>query len=198
MSLKRVFLLLIFALSLRAETIPQALYQKLKELHYPPTTHLLVVSLSDQTLSHYKMGKLVRRYPVSTARNGPGAREGSEQTPLGLHLVGEKYGANAPLRTIFRSRVNTKEVWEPGTSEKENLVLTRILTLDGLEEGINRGRDPEGFLVDSRERYVYIHGTNHEKELGKPTSLGCVRMGNADIAELYSHVPEGSLVWLTK
>ncbi len=39
-----------------------------------------------------------------------------------------------------------------------------------------------------------IHGTVEPKELGKQVTQGCVRLGNADVEELYSIIPVGTEV----
>jgi UDP-N-acetylmuramate--alanine ligase len=91
-------------------------------------------------------------------------------------------------RTVFSSRAPTGEVWR-GEPRSEDLILTRILTLEGLEEGVNRGPGK-----DSLERYIYIHGTNHPEDLGKAVSHGCVRMAGADLIRLFARVREGDPV----
>ncbi len=160
------------------------------------TDVVLVVDVSRQRLAWYRNGKLVKTYPVSTAEKGVGNRDGSLQTPLGLHVVREKIGDQAPLAAIFRSRKPTGEIAAIETRPRhldEDLVTTRILWLGGLEPGVNQGGD-----VDSYQRYIYIHGTPEEGLIGRPASHGCVRMKNRDVAELYSQVPEGALVWIVE
>lgn len=111
-------------------------------------------------------------------------------TPPGLHRVEEKIGHNAQPWTIFRSRENTGEIWRPGMDD-ENQILSRILRLRGLEEGINAGAG-----IDSYERYIYIHGTNHEEKIGTPMSHGCVCMKNDDIIRMFDIIEEGTLVYI--
>jgi lipoprotein-anchoring transpeptidase ErfK/SrfK len=109
-------------------------------------------------------------------------------TPPGVHRVKEKYGHGVPVGRVFRDRLDTGDTWtigEPG----DNLILTRILRLEGLEDGINRGPG-----IDSYERYIYIHGTNNETSIGSPASHGCVCMTNKDVIELFDAVPEGTIV----
>lgn len=179
-----------------SQTIPIDLYQTLKKLHYRPTSSIIVVSIDKQTLYLFKEGSLVKSYLIASAKNGVGQEEGSEKTPYGLHLIGSKYGFLAQPFTIFRSRKDTGKIWKPGTYLGEDLVLTRILCLEGLQEGINQGFDKSGKNVDSCKRYIYIHGTNHEADLGTPSSKGCIRMKNDDVIELFDEVKEGSLVWI--
>ncbi|HMD68163.1 MAG TPA: L,D-transpeptidase [Chitinivibrionales bacterium] len=148
----------------------------------------LFVDISKQRLYRLADGVAVKEYPVSTSRFGVGNADGSLMTPAGVHRVKEKYGHGAPVGRVFRDRFDTGETWTVGVPG-ENLILTRILRLEGCEDGINRG---EG--IDSYERYIYIHGTNNEKSVGAPASHGCVCMKNADIVELFEYVPEGMLV----
>src|SRR5262249_9656658 len=124
----------------------------------------------------------------STAANGIGGQEGSNRTPPGWHRIHSKIGAGAESGTVFESREPTGRVWR-GENEAADLILTRILRLDGLEAGVNRGSG-----CDSLERYIYIHGTNHEDTLGRPGSHGCVRMANADVIELFDRIREGDPV----
>lgn len=192
-----LFILFLVHAHLYSQTIPVDLYQTLKNLHYPPTHWILVVSVKKQTLYLFKEGKLVNQYIIATAKNGTGQQEGSEKTPLGLHCIASKYGSKARPHTIFRSRKDTGRICSANSRPNEDLVVTRILCLDGLEEGINSGIDASGCNVDSGRRFIYIHGTNHEEDLGSPTSKGCIRMSSKDIIELFDKVPEGSLVWIS-
>jgi hypothetical protein len=135
---------------------------------------------------------LIRQYPVSTATNGPGEHSGSYCTPRGRHRVAEKIGAGAPLYAAFKSRQPTGEIWTPELDAQHpgrDWILTRILWLEGLEPGRNKGGS-----VDSHARYIYIHGTNEEHKLGKPASHGCIRMRNADVVELFDRVEVGTEV----
>lgn len=148
----------------------------------------LAVDISSQQLLHIVNSTVRHQYLVSTARNGIGNREGSNQTPPGIHRIVEKIGTDAPAGAIFRDRLNTGEIWHPGLTE-ENLILSRILRLKGLEEGLNTGPG-----IDSWERYIYIHGTNQEKSVGTPISHGCICMKNSDIITLFDMIEEDTLV----
>ena len=110
------------------------------------------------------------------------------RTPPGWHRIHARIGEGAPSGAVFVSREATGDRWK-GEPEAADLILTRILTLEGLEDGVNRGPGH-----DSLERYIYIHGTNHEEELGRPASHGCVRMGNADVIDLFARVAVGDPV----
>jgi lipoprotein-anchoring transpeptidase ErfK/SrfK len=151
------------------------------------------ISLADQRLSLFGPdGACIRRYPVSTALNGPGEVMDSGCTPRGLHTVRARIGAGAPVGTVFRGRRPTGEIWSPELAARHpqrDWILSRILWLSGCEPGRNRlGR------VDSMRRYIYIHGTADDQPLGKALSHGCVRMRNRDVIELFELVPAGTPV----
>jgi L,D-transpeptidase YbiS len=135
---------------------------------------------------------LIREYPVSTSKNGLGEHSGSYCTPRGRHRIAEKIGEDQPMYAIFKARVPTGEIWSPAMNAEfpeQDWILTRILWLDGMEAGVNRGG-----AVDTHKRYIYIHGTSEEHHIGKPASHGCIRMRNGDIAELFDLVDEGTEV----
>jgi len=127
-----------------------------------------------------------RIYAVSTAKNGPGEKNGSFCTPRGRHIVRAKIGAGQPVNTVFVRRRPTGELWSPELHARypgRDWMLTRLLWLSGCEPGKNRLRD-----VDTMRRYIYIHGAPDTAEMGKPGSIGCIRMRNADIVELFERV----------
>ncbi len=135
---------------------------------------------------------MVREYTVSTAANGPGERRGSHCTPRGRHVVRAKIGAGAAPNSVFVGRRPTGEVWSPDLAAQHpgrDWILTRILWLSGCERGFNRLGE-----VDTMRRYIYIHGSPDTVPMGVPGSIGCVRMRNADIVELFDLVPAGTLV----
>ena len=127
---------------------------------------------------------------MSTARAGIGGEEGSFRTPPGWHRIHARIGEDAAPGTVFVSREPTGETW-CGEARDDDLILTRILTLDGLEDGVNRGPG-----CDSLARYIYLHGTNQEHLLGRPVSHGCVRLSNDDVRELFERVREGDFVFV--
>ncbi len=132
-------------------------------------------------------GAVLRRYPVSTAANGPGEECGSYRTPRGRHIVRAKIGADQPPGAVFKGRRPTGEVYTPELGEAEperDWILSRILWLSGKEPGFNRLGNR-----DSMRRYIYIHGTPDETFEQAPRSHGCVRMRNADLVELFDLVP---------
>ncbi len=135
---------------------------------------------------------LLRQYPVSCATNGAGEHDGSYCTPRGRHRIAEKIGAGVPLFSAFKSRQPTGEIWTPeldAGNPGRDWILTRILWLDGLEPGKNKGG-----TVDTHGRYIYIHGTHEEHRIGTPASHGCIRMRNTDVAELFDLVGVGTEV----
>jgi len=150
------------------------------------------ISVPEQSLALLEDGQVLKRYPVSTSRNGSGEREGSFCTPRGEHIVRAKIGAGQPMKAVFVERRPTGEIWTPELSERfpeRDWILTRILWLSGREPGKNRLGE-----VDTMRRYIYIHGSPDTAEMGKPGSIGCIRMRNADIAELFELVPPYSPV----
>ena len=151
-------------------------------------SRLLLVDVERQRLSVISEGRPVADYPVSTAAAGVGGENGSGRTPPGWHRVRARIGSGEPVGRVFESRLPTREVWA-GDPRDDDLILTRVLTLEGLEDSVNRGPGR-----DSLERYIYIHGTNHPEQLGRPASHGCVRMANADIIRLFDQVLEGDAV----
>ncbi len=158
----------------------------MREGNKPEGRYILVV-VNQQRLYLMEKNHSIRSYPISTSRFGVGFRRDSFKTPLGIHRVYRKIGEGVPLGGIFVGREFTGEVIAfPSAGD---LITTRILWLEGLEEGKNRGGE-----VDTKERFIYIHGTPEEYLLGKPASKGCIRMGNRDIAELFDMVEEGTPV----
>ena len=146
------------------------------------------ISLPQQTLElHDAHGALLRRYPVSTASNGPGEHSGSGCTPRGRHLVRAKVGAGETANTVFVGRRPTGEVWSPQLATRfpgRDWILSRILWLSGREPGCNRLGE-----VDTMRRYIYLHGSPDGSVTGVPGSHGCVRLRNDDIIELFDLVP---------
>jgi len=158
-----------------------------------PANQLLFVRIDTQSMQLYRGGELVRAYAVSTSVKPPSNVRGSMGTPLGLHAIAEKIGQDQPPGMVFRSRTPTGRHYNELSEEENrtNFVTTRILWLQGLELGANRSGD-----VDSHDRHIYIHGTNHEERIGTPQSAGCILMRNVEIAELYEEVRVGDHVWI--
>lgn len=154
------------------------------------------ISIPDQTLRLLSDdGKELGRYSVSTSRHGAGEEEGSFRTPRGEHIVRAKIGAGQPANTVFRGRRPTGEIWTPELGERfpgRDWILTRILWLSGREVGKNRLGN-----VDTMRRYIYIHGSPDSVPMGTPGSIGCIRMRNRDIVELFDRVPAGTPVGIS-
>lgn len=146
---------------------------------------LVVADPFRQRLGLLVNGELKLNAPISTATNGLGCEEGSFRTPVGWHRVAARIGEGEETGTIFRGRIPTGEVWR-GEPRKEDLILTRVLTLAGLELDVNHGPG-----VDSLERFIYLHGTNQEERLGQAVSHGCVRLSNEDVIGLFDLLREG-------
>ncbi|HEY2800012.1 MAG TPA: L,D-transpeptidase [Chthoniobacterales bacterium] len=142
----------------------------------------LHVSVRDQRLDLRAGERLLASYPVSTSRFGLGFEEGSKKTPSGRFRISEKIGAGSPPGTVFRGRVPLAP--NDPLPETEDLILSRILWLDGIE--------PQN--ANTHDRFIYIHGTNHEDDIGRPGSHGCVRMKSADLIALFEQIPLGAEV----
>ena len=159
----------------------------------PNPSRAIRISLGEQQLVLLDAaGVTLRRYLVSTAARGAGERQGSHCTPRGRHVVRARIGSGAAFNTVFVGRRPTGEIWTPelaGRNPGRDWILTRILWLSGCEPGFNRLGD-----VDTMRRFIYIHGTPDPVELGVPGSIGCIRMRNRDLVELFDLVPAGTPV----
>jgi lipoprotein-anchoring transpeptidase ErfK/SrfK len=150
------------------------------------------ISIADQALALYDDGRLLKRYPVSTAKNGAGEKNGSFRTPRGRHIIRARIGKDAPPDTVFVKRRPTGEIFTPELDARfpgRDWMLTRILWLSGCEPGFNRLGD-----VDTMRRYIYIHGSPDSRTMGAPGSIGCIRMHNPDVVELFELVEAGTPV----
>ena len=152
----------------------------------------LRVSLAAQTLALVRGAAVVKTYRVSTSKHGAGEMNGSFKTPRGRHVVRAKIGAGAPLNAVFRGRRLTGEIYSAELERAHphrDWILTRILWLSGTEIGRNRLGS-----VDTMRRYIYIHGAPDTEPMGIPGSIGCIRMTNGDVAELFELVSAGTVV----
>lgn len=150
------------------------------------------VSIQQQLLTLTDEQGKCQEYRISTAANGVGEQNGSECTPRGLHQVSEKFGENAPINSVFVGRRETGEIYSPALRTQfpqRDWILTRILWLEGCEPGRNQGGE-----CDTKARYIYLHGSPDDVEMGTPGSHGCIRMRNIEIIELYAKVPVGTTV----
>lgn len=168
--------------------------EKCAAMSTAPTNPMIGVSIAKQRLCLWdSRGRLAKTFDVSTSKRPPSCLENSLGTPLGLHAVAVKIGGDEPPGTVFKSRVPVARRPEElsAATQAGNLITSRILRLRGLEPGKNAGPG-----VDSFQRYIYIHGTNHEARIGTPFSGGCIEMRNADVISLFDHVVNGTLVWV--
>lgn len=143
----------------------------------------LEISIDEQLLRVIRNGETVHAFPISSAARGVGCVEGSLRTPTGRFRIAEKIGNGEPPGTIFVGR-KPNGIWQPGDTTEGDLILTRILWLDGLDA--DNG--------NTFARFIYIHGTNQEHLLGTPASHGCIRMSNTDVIKLFGLVETGTLV----
>jgi len=173
---------------------------RIRRLGLRPSPYLLVVSVARQRLSLFRRNsprthqswvgnyRWVREYVISTSRFGTGQVEGSNRTPLGLHRIARKIGAGQPIGTVFKSRLPVGLTWD---DRSDAAIVHRILWLEGLEPGFNRGGS-----VDTFRRYIYIHGFGDETTLGRPQSHGCIHLAAVDLMPLFDRLAEGTLVWI--
>lgn len=181
---------------------PGALQRTMLKLGVRRTRFVLSVSIADQSMdvfekssrrtrgSDFTAYEFRRRFVVSTSRFGIGQVINSNRTPLGLHRIARKIGGGHPVGTIFKAR---KPIGRVSKANPKGDIVHRILWLDGLEPGKNRGG-----RVDTFSRYIYIHGYWDESTLGRPKSMGCIHLSAADLIPLYDQVPVGTLVWIAR
>lgn len=161
---------------------------------YKSLEDLIYVDISSQTLSYIVKGTVSKKYNISSSYYGTGSEANSLKTPLGKHEIYKKIGNELPINAILKGRVwngAIADIIEGPIDTDYDHVTSRILWLDGLEEGKNKGNG-----VDSRNRYIYIHGTAEEGLIGKPASDGCIRMYNNEVIELFELVSEKTQVWI--
>ncbi len=175
---------------------PMEFKQALEKLHsrfgLKNDEFAIIIDISEQQLLLVKNETVVKSYPISSSVYGIGNKAGSNQTPLGTHTISHKIGDGAEIGTVFKSRINTgkiAQIYQDRTDVEDDLVTTRIMWLQGMEPGINKGKG-----IDSHARYIYIHGTPEEGLIGEPASHGCIRMKNQDVVELFNLVPQGTFV----
>ena len=182
--------------------LPRAFARAVRRQAVRPTRFVLAVSVAAQRMVVFErareqgaMGRFPRydfrrRLLVSTSRFGTGQVIDSNRTPLGLHRIAVKAGGGHPIGTVFKSRQPIGYTWQ---GLPAGGIVHRILWLEGLEAGFNRGGD-----VDTFRRYIYIHGFGDESTLGRPQSCGCVHLAGKDLLPLFDLLPVGTLVWLAE
>jgi lipoprotein-anchoring transpeptidase ErfK/SrfK len=156
----------------------------------------LWVGIAAQRLYLIDNGIIIKSYPISTARNGPGELQGSNCTPRGWHVIRAKIGAGLPPGSVLVGRRPTGEIYNAQLAKyhpERDWILSRILWLSGLEIGVNRLGQ-----VDTFRRFIYLHGSPDHLIDGKPRSCGCIRMRNADIIELFDRVIPGTKVYISE
>jgi hypothetical protein len=182
--------------ALEAIQLPIEFGRAVQRTSTPWSEHALWVSIHQQQMFHFRAEPdsrvpqyvLNRNFLISTSRFGIGQVEGSNCTPLGLHRIADKIGAGWPTGTVFKAREPIGFTWKGMEDAK---ITTRILWLEGLEAGLNRGGN-----VDSYKRYIYIHGTGDETTIGRPASCGCIHLASNDLVPLFNQVPSGTMVWI--
>ena len=155
----------------------------------------IYIGVNRQKLYHVKKGSLLKIYDVSTALNGAGNDAQSFKTPIGLHEIHEKIGNDLPIGALFKHKHFTGDILQISADtvpldSVSDAITTRIMTLKGLENGVNFGSSK----YDTKYRGIYIHGTNEEELIGKPASHGCIRMRNIEIIELFNAINIGCIV----
>lgn len=160
-----------------------------------PTAQWLMVSIPTQTMALIREDRVVRRFRISSSKNPPSCLEDSFGTPTGLHRIGDKIGAGEPEGMVFKGRKPTGKHFTEyqGEEANRNLITSRILRLRGMERGKNAGPG-----CDSYDRYIYIHGTNHEARIGQPFSGGCIEMHNHEMIDLFETLACGDWVWISE
>jgi hypothetical protein len=178
----------------------EACLQRCRDLGIAPTRYIFVTSVAAQTARLFEQRGSdgaqatdapylpIKEYVISTSKFGIGQVAGSNQTPLGLHRIAEKIGEGCEPGTVFKGR---KVIGHLRDGLPLESITTRILWLEGLEEGFNRGGN-----VDTHSRYVYIHGFGDQESLGTPTSHGCIHLADVDLIPFYDLLPSGTLVWI--
>ncbi len=158
--------------------------------------NIVYIDVSQQMLSVQEGAKTLFTAPISTAKNGVGERNGSEQTPRGWHYIRAKIGGDAVEGSVFVGRRKTSELYSEELSRlhpERDWILSRILWLSGLEPGFNRLGE-----VDTMRRYIYIHGCPDSFKMGAADSHGCIRMGNTDVIQLFAMLDVGTKVLITE
>ena len=182
--------------------LPRAIVHCVRQYAIQPSRFILTASVGSQSMCLFERAQAIsgsgvfpryefrKRYRISTSAYGIGQVMHSNQTPLGLHRVARKIGGGQPIGTVFRSRQAVGFTWQ---GQPQAPIVHRILWLEGLEPGFNRGGN-----VDTFNRYIYIHGFSDEKTLGRPQSHGCIHLAGNELMPLFDLLPVGTLVWIAE
>lgn len=185
----------------RFNGLPRAVALACRRWDILPSQRVFVVSVLEQAMAVWdrtsrrsgcgplSLYRQTARLRVSTSRYGIGQREGSNRTPLGLHRIARKIGEGWPVGAVWKHRRHRGWTWQ-GLPEAP--IAHRILWLEGLEPGLNRGSDRDSF-----QRYIYLHGVGNERTLGRPASHGCIHLAANDLIPLCTQTAEGALVWIS-
>ncbi len=192
MSKKFKFILIMFFSIIGSNRAQDLIIKEVEDYISEDFQEILFISIKNQKLYHIKNQKIITKYIISSSKYGTGNKQESNKTPLGLHKIKNKYGEKTPDNGIMIGRMFTgkiADIYNDKTKSKTDDITSRILWLEGVESGKNKGAG-----IDSYERYIYIHGTSEEGLLGTPSSHGCIRMKNKDIINLYKIIEVGTLV----
>lgn len=178
--------------------LPPAFRRACTRLGVEPSRYVFTVRIAAQRAALFELqqgkarcvARLVQEFVCSTSKFGIGQIAGSNCTPLGLHRIAEKHGAGAEPGTVFKGR---KPIGHLRDGLPLESITTRILWLDGLDPGFNRGGN-----VDTFARYIYLHGFGDQASLGQPASHGCIHLADADLVPLFDLLPVGTLVWIAE
>ena len=186
-----ILLLLLISISLKSQTniITTINNYMIGHSNYD---ELLYISITDQKLYHVLSQEIIKTYNISSSKYGEGNTANSNKTPLGVHIIKEKYGEKTPVNGRMIGRIfygDIADIYLDTTTSKTDDITSRILWLEGTEQGKNKGNG-----IDSYKRYIYIHGTSEEGLIGKPASHGCIRMKNKDVIDLFKEVSIGTFV----
>ncbi|MGY8931948.1 MAG: L,D-transpeptidase family protein [Flavobacteriales bacterium] len=186
-----ILLFLLISSSLKAQTNIMTTINNYM-IDHSTYDELLYVSITDQKLYHVLSQEIIKTYNISSSRYGQGNTANSKKTPLGVHIIKEKYGKKTPINGRMIGRIfygDIAEIYTDKKTSKTDDITSRILWLEGTEQGKNKG---DG--IDSYKRYIYIHGTSEEGLIGQPASHGCIRMKNKDVIDLFKEVSIGTFV----
>lgn len=191
------------------KTTPQSYSNIAQAVHYEAnkqgvemTQKFLYISIADRKLYYFENDQLVKSSTISTSKNAYSVEEGSLGTPLALHKIADKIGDNQPIGTVFQSRAPIGKNYTQCVPSASGgcSITTRIMRLRGFEQGYNAGQcahKPQK-SCDSYDRYIYIHGTNVDDNIGTPKSAGCINLTNKEVLELFNLVEEGSIVLIDR
>jgi len=189
--IKKIIFILVNILYINTSA-QENIISKIKNYSDIKLNEILFVSVTNQKMYHIKDNIIINKYIISTSEFGTGNKAGSNKTPIGMHKIKSKHGDKTPINGRMIERVFNGEISKIYTDKKKSKtddITSRIFWLEGLEEGVNKGKN-----IDSFKRYIYIHGTSEEGRLGSPASHGCIRMKNKEVVDLYNKIEVGTLV----